>query len=334
MNVFYFSSDAFVSVMGTSIVSLLKNNGSFRDIVFYIVDDGISKQNKKILQELVKEYETKNYKRSIKYLPAINPEEALKYPFKSRYQMGHSYFRMCIGSLLPKSVNRVLCLDSDTLICGDLTDLWNMDLGDNIMAGVPDCINIKKYKNRFWIDEQNIYCNAGVFLVDLSKWRENNVENKIIDRIATQNGNVFFFEQTLMNWACAGKILKLPPEYNVYTLFWAFKYDNLIKWRKPISFFKEEEIEKAKNNPKIIHLTRNFYMMSRPWIKVCDHPITNEYRKYKNLTPWKRLDDDKRSILQIFKYKMWHAIPQSLLASLASVVYNDIRPKMIWRNEQ
>ena len=255
MNIFYFSSDAFASVMATSIVSVLENNKHAQSIVFYVVDDGISAEKKKKLQMMVERYVSLAYERKIIYLDAPDPEDILKYPFKSRYQMGHSYFRMCIGTLLPKDVHRVLCLDSDTLVLRDLEELWNIDLGDNIMAGVSDCMNVQKYRRQFRMDDSDIYCNAGMFLVDLDKWRIHKIQDKIIKRIFDQNGNVFFFEQTLMNWSCKGKILRLEPKYNVYTLFWAFTYENLMIWRRPLHFYSKEEVNKAKQNPAIIHYT-------------------------------------------------------------------------------
>lgn len=333
MNVFYFSSDLFASVVAVSMVSLLENNKEQEKITFYIVDDGISDEKKILLNNMVVQYESDNIKRDVVYLEALVPEILLKYPFKDRYQIGHSYFRMCIGTILPESVDRVLCLDSDTLICGNLSELWNVDMKGNILAGVSDCMNIMKYKHQFHMNKNDLYCNAGMYLVDLKKWREEKVEDKIIKRIHEQNGNVFFFEQTLMNWSCSGKILQLPPKYNAYTLFWAFTYKNLICWRKPNAFYLESEVEEAKDNPIIIHFTRNFYMLSRPWIKGCDHPKTKEYVKYKLLTPWKQLEEDNRSKKSIRRYKLWHIIPQRILAIGAGVIYNEVRPKLWWKNE-
>lgn len=333
MNVFYFSSDLFASVMAVSMVSLLENSRSFEKIEFYIVDDGISERNKTKLLEMVRQYADGNHMRNITFIGAPDPVKAFRFPFKSRYQMGHSYPRMLIGSILPESIDRVLCLDSDTLVCGDLQELWDLDMGKNILAGVSDCMNIKKYSKQFQMTDDMIYCNAGMFLVDLKKWREQKIENKIIHRIHKQNGNVFFFEQTLMNWACGGKIYALSAEYNCYTLFWAFSYKDLIKWRRPLNFYAEQEVETAKKSPKIIHFTRNFYMLSRPWVKGCDHPITAEYIRYKKMTPWQDLDDDTRSEKQRKRYELWHKLPLELLINGASFIYNEVRPKMWWKNE-
>lgn len=328
LHVLYFSSDLFVDVAATSIVSLLENNKSFEVIKVYVIDDGISNEKCKLLRKMVEDYG-----RELVLLPAPDPREFFKFPFKSRYQMGHSYMRMCIGSVVPQNVNRLLCLDSDTLVLGDLQEFWNMDMADNVLAGVADCVNVKAFKRQFMLMPHHIYCNAGMFLVNLVEWRKRKIEVCIRDVIHEHNGNIFFFEQTLMNYVCRDKIIKLHPKYNSYTLFFAFKYANLLRWRKPTCFYDEKEVKEAVTNPQIIHFTRNFYMMSRPWVKGCDHPMTSTYLKYKQLTPWKKLGDDNRSLYKKVRYKVIHYIPQSLLAIIVNIMYNTIRPLLIWKNE-
>lgn len=328
MNIFYFTSDLFTSVAATSIVSLLENNKHFKEINFYIVDDGITNENKKALTSMIEKY-----KRRICFIPAPDPVKIFDFPFKNKYQLGHSYPRMCIGQLLPKTVEKVLCLDSDTLILGNLDELWNIDMGENILAGVVDCMNLKAYKKQFQLLTDELYCNAGVFLVNVKRWREEKIEEKINKVIKERNGNIFFFEQTLMNYCCRRKIMMLHPKYNCYTLFWAFNFDELMTWRKPTIFYTQEQVIEAKRHPVIIHFTRNFYMLSRPWVKGCDHPMSNEYLKYKKMTPWKELEDDDRSIAQKRRFKLWHIIPKKALMQIVSIIYNEVRPKIWWKNE-
>ena len=329
MNVFYFSSNLFVSVLATSIVSLLENNQSFDEINIFVGDDGITQENKNKLSQLVF-----LYKRNIVYIPLPSPSELFDFPFVDRYQIGHSYPRMAVDKLLPEEVDRVLCLDSDTLILNNLSELWNIDLCGNIMAGVADCINLKAYKKQFNLVNQNeFYCNAGVFLIDLKKWRYNHLNDEIKQRIKKNNGNIFFFEQTLMNYVCRGRILKLHPKYNTYTALYAFEYENLLKWRQPTVFYSKKEIEEAKKSSYIIHFTRNFYMLSRPWVQGCDHPMTNVYVNYKKKTPWPSVEEDNRTFKQKIKYALWHILPPTFLCMCANVLYNYVRPKMWWRNE-
>lgn len=328
MNIFYFASDLFASIAATSIISMLENNNTVDFFNFYVADDGINDDSKEKMTSMVRRYNA-----DIHFISLPDPSELLDFPFKSRYQIGHSYPRMCIAHILPESIDRVLVLDSDTLILDDLGELWNMDIGDNILAGVVDCVNIKAFNKQFSLNEDELYCNAGMFLVDLKKWREQKIEEKIIKTIKEKKGNVFFFEQTLMNYSCRGKVLKLDPKYNTYTLFYAFEYDNLLIWRHPTIFYKKEEIQEALNHPKIVHFTRNFYMKSHPWKEGSEHPLTEIYRRYMEMTPWKQIWKDTRTMKQEWYYKVWHKIPQKMLCRGANILYNYIRPLMIWRNE-
>ena len=328
MNVFYFSSDLYAPIAAISMVSLLENNRSIKEFHFFIADDGIKEETKKKISEVISKYSA-----DITYIPLPDPSELLDFPFKDRYQIGHSYPRMCLARLLPKDIERVLVLDSDTLVLDDLSELWNMDMGENILAGVVDCMNLKAFSKQFALSEGQFYCNAGVFLVDLQKWREQKIEEEIIRTIKQHNGNVFFFEQTLMNYSCRGKILKLHPQYNSYTLFYAFEYDNLMRWRHPTVFYTKEEVQEAVRYPQIIHFTRNFYMKSHPWKEGSEHPLTAKYREYMKLTPWTELWKDNRTPKQERRYKLWHKIPQKILCQGANILYNHIRPLMTWRNE-
>lgn len=328
LNVIYFSSDLFASVAAVSILSLLENNREFEDISVYVVDDGITAERKKLLEEMVA-----SYHRSVTFLPAPDPTEFFKFPFKDKYQMGHTYMRMCVGSLLPESVDRLLCMDSDTLVRGSLYEMWNIEMKDNVLAGVADCVNVKAFKKQFMLEATDPYCNAGMFLVNLSAWRNDKIEDSIRNIIKQRKGNIFFFEQTLMNLACRGKIIVLPPRYNSYTLFYAFSYKNLITWRKPTTFYTEEEVQDAVTNAIIIHFTRNFYMTSRPWVRNCDHPMTSEYLKYKSMTPWKNLQEDIRKSFERIRYKLIHVLPQNVLAYAVNILYNTVRPLLFWKNE-
>ena len=328
MNVFYFCSELYSSVVAVSIISLLENNRTFDCIHFYIGDDGIKEDTKIKLSEMIRDYNA-----DIQYISLGDPSELLDFPFEHRYQIGHSYPRMCIARLIPNSVERLLILDSDTLILDDLGELWNVDMEENILAGVVDCMNLRAFRKQFSLENGEFYCNAGMFLVDMKKWREQKIESEIIRTIKERNGNVFFFEQTLMNYSCRGKILKLPAYYNSYTLFYAFEYDNLIAWRKPTVFYSREEVNEAVEHPKIIHFTRNFYMKSHPWKEGAEHPMNDVYRSYMQKTPWTELWMDRRTTKQERRYRLWHMIPQRILCQGANILYNRIRPLMIWKNE-
>ena len=53
MNIFYFTSNLFISVAATSIISLMENNKSADNITFYIIDDEIDDENKAKLTTMI-----------------------------------------------------------------------------------------------------------------------------------------------------------------------------------------------------------------------------------------------------------------------------------------
>lgn len=322
MNVLYFCSDAFSKVAAVTITSLLENNKNFEEINIYLVGDEVSESNKQFLVNIIES----KYNRHFIYIESPLPNDCFEYDFKDKYQMGRTWMRLCMTKVIPDNVDRVLCMDSDTLVLGDLSEMWNIDMKDNLLAGVADCVNVRAFKKHFMMEDGDIYCNAGMFMYNMKAWRESGVEERFKKIIQGLNGNVFFVEQTLLNSVCRGKIIKLNAEYNSYTLFYAFSYKNLIRWRKPTLFYTSEEVEYAMNNPKIIHYTNNFYMISRPWVEHSEHPMADEFRKYMKMIGWNTLDKDTRSFKQKFVHKLIHCVPPCILAYMVNFLYNTYRP--------
>ena len=58
-NIVYASDENYVSIMATSIVSLMVNNRSIGEIVFYIMADNISAESQHMLESMVKKYNRK-----------------------------------------------------------------------------------------------------------------------------------------------------------------------------------------------------------------------------------------------------------------------------------
>ena len=109
--------------------------------------------------------------------------------------------RAALYDLLPDA-DLVLSLDADTIIDGDISELWDYPLGDNYFAATmePDrCIG------------DAIYCNTGVALYNLEKLRDG-TGDAVVRML--NNRRMFFYEQDAFNEVCKGRIAALPNEYN------------------------------------------------------------------------------------------------------------------------
>ena len=247
--------------------------------------------------------------------------------------MFDAYCRLFLGSILPDDVDRAVFLDCDTLCNGSISDFYNTDLGDNLAAGVIDCLS-DAYYDLFNMDETSRYCNSGVVLLDLKKWREQHIESAITEYVRKNNGYVFFMEQSVMNIVLQNKIKIVHPCNNTYTLMVAFSYENLRRLRKCKRYYSDEEIDEAISKPTLIHLTTNFYVKGRPWVKGNKHPFSQLFLKYRAYTPWKEepLFEDQSTWKQKAIVSILHLLPQTFICSVIGWIYNVWRPHHIQKN--
>jgi len=325
MYVVYHSSDAFANVTGVSITSLFENNKDMHSIHVLYIDHGVKEDNKQKLISIATKYN-----RSIEFVPVPNWSKRLKIDLKSckRNWLGFGYNRLFLTELVPKDVNRVLYLDSDTIIGGSLQALWDTDLEGYYMAGVDDCLSAK-YRKIVGLTKNGVYVNAGMLLINVQQWREDEVIKRFISKLIASNGFNIFNEQSLINSEFEGKIKVLPQEYNVNTLVATFEYKELLRLRQPYQFsYKPVEFYAAKKQPLLIHYTGNFYIKRRPWIQNSDHPYHNFYDKYRQITPWNDEPylNDSRGMKDRLFTSISHLLPKSITVFLASILYNHIRP--------
>lgn len=325
MYVIYHSSDAFAEVTGVSIISLFENNKNMDSIHVLCIEHGISDENKQKLKQLADKY-----CREIEFMQMPNWSEKLHIDLKSCKSgwLGFGYNRLFLTEYIPPDIDRVLYLDSDTIIEASLDELWNIDFNDCYMAGVDDCLS-SKYRDIVDIGIDGIYCNAGVLLFNLKKWREDDITAKFIKIIYENNGYFVFNEQSILNSLFSGTIKILPLKYNVNSLVYLFSFEELLKLRQPFNFsYSKEEYIAAGKNPIITHYTGNFYVERRPWIENSDHPHKDAYIKYRNMSPWKEsaMVSDKRSYKKRVMSKVCKSLPRFLMLSFVSFLYNNIRP--------
>ncbi len=283
MYVIYHSSDAFASVTGVSMLSLFENNQHMEKIHVLYIERGMTEENKSRLRQIAQQYG-----RELEFMTMPNWSKKLDIQLRSCKSgwLGFGYNRLFLTEFVPEDVDRVLYLDSDTLIEGPLDELWNVDFGECYMAGVDDCLSAT-YHKLVGLGEGGTYCNAGVLMMDLKKWREDNVLDVFIQTLKDNNGYFVFNEQSVLNSVFSGKVKILDQKFNVNSLVYLFEYDELMKLRKPKDFsYDPETYYEARNHPVLTHFTGNFYVNRRPWVEDSDHPHKEAFLKYRAMTPW------------------------------------------------
>ena len=330
INIAYHSSDAYARVLAVSLASLFENNKTVKIINVYIIEHGINKENKDALNAVAE-----HYGRNIFYIPMpdINIKENLRLQKVKEKWTFDSYCRLFLDDLLPEKVDKVLYLDTDVLVTDSLEELWNIDMTCYLAAGVKDCFS-KKYYELLGLKEGAHYCNSGVLLLNLNKWRQEHIGDQIREYVHDRNGYIFFMEQTVINGVIQDKWLILDVKYNVNTIMMALSYKEMKTLRKLDDFYSEEEIKEALEHPVLIHMTSVFMVHNRTWIKGTNHPAKSLFDKYKSLTPWKDIEDLSDARNKKTKIKDWaiDVMPNAIMIPVVSFVYNNIRTINIKRN--
>lgn len=328
MYVIYHSSDSFAEVTGVSIASLFANNKDADNIHVLYIEKDMREENKKKLRDLADEFG-----RELEFMPMPDWSKKIDLQLESSKSgwLGMGYNRLFLTEYIPEEINKVLYLDSDTIIEDSIRSLWETELDGYYMAGVDDCLS-RYYRSLVGLSDEGVYCNAGMLLINLRKWREDNVYGMFVDLLHKWNGKIVFNDQSILNELFQKRILILPQQYNVNTLVYLFTYQELMTLRKPYHYsYTAEDLAVARNSPVITHFTGNFYVLARPWEENSDHPHKNAYLKYRQLTPWKN-EPLKVRAKKINKWeKLCHFLPRTIMIYSVSFLYNVLRPLTLKR---
>lgn len=95
---------------------------------------------------------------------------------------------------------KVLSLDADTIIDGNIDDLWDLDIKDYFFAAGSEPHHAEKY------------FNVGVVMYNLRKMKT--IVDDVIDELNAIP--VTFMEQDILNDMCKGQILEFDPKFNCH----------------------------------------------------------------------------------------------------------------------
>ena len=181
----------------------------------------------------------------------------------SKWVTVQAWFRIKLPDLC-KDLDKVLYLDCDTLIRGNLDELFSLDLTDKYLAGVKDVWGVSKYVKRLGM-KSGVYVNSGMLLFNCDYCRKEHFFDKVVE-FAKNNAKIIeFCDQDSINKVVDEHKLVISPKYNLMDTWWRGGY---------YEFEGEEETEylKAKDNPVIAHLTG-----LKPAFKGCGNKFKDDW---------------------------------------------------------
>lgn len=211
--VFFAVDNGYIPFLGVALSSLIENTSKGNKYAIKVLFTSVTEENK----ARIKKYEKENI--SIEFVDLNKQLEEIKEKLYTRnYFSNTTYYRLFIPELYPE-YDKAVYIDSDTVCLSDIAELYNTDMGDNLIAAVSDGVvqTLKPFQDYVervvGVADYNNYFNAGVIVMNLKELREYKFEEKFIYMLGKIRFEVAQ-DQDYLNRLCKGRVKIIDYSWN------------------------------------------------------------------------------------------------------------------------
>lgn len=186
-----------------------------------------------------------------------------------------TFARYFIPSFVSEDI--VLYLDCDLVVTRDLTDLFSIDLTNKPLAAAKVIYGLE---DRF---------NAGVLLINNAYWKENTIQQELIEITEREHGHLPEADQTVLNIVMGENCVLLDDTYN-----FQIGYDQVTDNREQYFIFELP----LTPLPAIIH----YLSADKPWKTYSVGRLREVWWQYNQLE-WSQINSQEELVVKKSKYK-------------------------------
>lgn len=268
------ADDRYAMPLTVMVCSILANLDPSRKLLLFIIDGGIKEHNKQRLAKFINPQQC-----TVEWL---HPSESL---LKDLKLTGHFsiaiYYRLLMPELLPQTFDRAIYLDCDLVVNTDLGFLWDTEIGDHYLLAAldthfPNAASVLMNSEKLGIPPDRKYFNSGVLVVNLKKWRTQQISSKVIRYIDQHPENIRYPDQDGLNIVLADQWGELDLRWNQTPFIYYYS-----SWQD--SPFDQETYDNVTSDPWIVHFASKF----KPWNTYRFHKQNQKlFYHYLDMTDW------------------------------------------------
>jgi lipopolysaccharide biosynthesis glycosyltransferase len=267
------ADERFAFAIGVALFSALRHLPAGSPLQVYVLDNGLSAGSRAAVARIAERAGRSDALRWV----ALPPERLARIPISGRLRAA-AYARLLITELVDADVERVVYLDADVLVRGDLSPLWRLDLGGAVIGAVPDTGITRAGHGLSAVRERapdEPYYNTGVLLIDVPGWRATGLALRALD--FASRGVLRFADQDALN-AVVERWQRLDETWNLQVGNIGLARRRLISDREG---YRRERI--ALKTATILHFTGP---APRPWEPACESPRAREWARAFTESGW------------------------------------------------
>jgi lipopolysaccharide biosynthesis glycosyltransferase len=273
------ANDYFAPYMAVMMQSIMENAGVSRTYRFFVLHTDITPATQADLQAQVNRFahfgidfiDVRQHIHNYDFFTANRPDLTAE-----------AYFRLLIPELFSQ-YDRVIYVDGDMICRADISRLYDIELGDKVLAAARDIVGINQFYRdgkdagkQWWDTKSNMnnpadyYCD-GMVVFNIAEFRKMISTEELLHLAISRKWKCH--DQDILNYVTQGKTFFLPYTWNFITAEnTEYIPENLKK-----------EYKKAQESAKIIHFAG---VREKPWISPVHLKNFEYFWMYATRTPF------------------------------------------------
>ncbi|GEO03934.1 LPS 1,2-glucosyltransferase [Adhaeribacter aerolatus] len=243
------------------ITSIFHNNKK-NNIVLHAIAAGVDNREREKITRFVQENQSQIY---FYELDKANVD-ALVLPDNVHFSAA-TYYRLFFPSLVPADIKKLLYIDTDTVVVGDLAELYRVNV-DSVPAAAALDAKIS-LRPDLGISTKGHYFNAGVMLINTELWKSQHILEKALQFLNDFPEKIEWADQDALNALLQNNIVQVSNRFNI-TFYDIPKY------------LTRQEFDAFIKDKVIIHYTTQ----NKPWMMTCTNRLRYIYHYYLKLSPF------------------------------------------------
>ena len=256
------SSEYFSVYAASTIYSAIKNSSKNYNYDVILLSSEISKSSINRIENILKGFSNVSF-RTLDVTPYIEDKE---FDLGNLHMTKETFYRLLVPEIL-SNYDKIVYLDSDLLVCDDISKLYNIPLGDNYLAAThdPDFLgeyngalpDVKKYvDNELKLEDPYHYFQAGVLVFNVTALKNKFKPGELIEY--AQKKRFLYADQDVLNKVCENHVFYLDQKWNVMCDCAGVRIKQFIS-RAPKEYY--DKYMEARKQPSIIH----YAGFEKPW---------------------------------------------------------------------
>lgn len=214
------ADDAYVPMLTTTIFSALKNASKDRFYDVVVFEKDISARNQEIMRTF---FSARFDNAALRFVNVSGLMRAYDLKTSNEHISVETYYRFLIQDVMP-GYDKVLYLDSDLIVRGDIARLFDTDLSDDLLAAavdvdylgnlnMPDGRRMTYSKEVLGLKDPYGYFQAGVLVLNVGELRKLHASAEWLD--IASDPSFIYNDQDILNAHCQGRVHYLENAWNV-----------------------------------------------------------------------------------------------------------------------